>query len=38
MLKLLSAAVLGEIELANRMILAPLTRCRASAGFLMQSL
>ena len=36
MLKLLSPAVLGEIELANRMILAPLTRCRAGAGYIPQ--
>ena len=36
MLKLLSATVLGEIELANRMILAPLTRCRAGAGYVPQ--
>ena len=36
MLKLLSPAVLGEIELANRMILAPLTRCRAGAGYVPQ--
>ena len=38
MLKLLSPAVLGEIELANRMILAPLTRCRAGAGYVPQAI
>ena len=36
MLKLLSPTSLGELKLANRMILAPLTRCRAGAGFVPQ--
>jgi N-ethylmaleimide reductase len=35
-LKLLSPATLGEIELANRVILAPLTRCRAGDGYVPQ--
>ncbi len=35
-LKLLSSATLGELELANRMIMAPLTRCRAGDGFVPQ--
>lgn len=34
MLKLLSPTTLGKIELANRMIFAPLTRCRAGAGYI----
>lgn len=35
-LKLLSSANLGLLELRNRMILAPLTRCRAGAGYVPQ--
>ena len=35
-LKLLSPATLGDIELENRMILAPLTRSRAGDGFVPQ--
>lgn len=35
-LKLLSPATLGCLELPNRMILAPLTRCRAGAGYIPQ--
>lgn len=35
-LKLLTPATLGELELVNRMILAPLTRCRAGDGFVPQ--
>ncbi len=35
-LKLLSPATLGTLKLPNRMILAPLTRCRAGAGYVPQ--
>ncbi|MEM8720410.1 MAG: alkene reductase [Cyanobacteria bacterium P01_G01_bin.39] len=35
-LKLLSPATLNDLELNNRMIMAPLTRCRAGAGFVPQ--
>jgi N-ethylmaleimide reductase len=35
-LKLLSPANLGLLELRDRMILAPLTRCRAGAGYVPQ--
>jgi N-ethylmaleimide reductase len=35
-LKLLSPGTLGALELPNRMILAPLTRCRAGAGYVPQ--
>jgi N-ethylmaleimide reductase len=35
-LKLLSPANLGALELPNRMILAPLTRCRAGEGYIPQ--
>ncbi|MGB3508788.1 MAG: alkene reductase [Microcoleaceae cyanobacterium] len=35
-LKLLSPATLGDLELANRMILAPLTRCRAGDNYVPQ--
>ncbi|WP_414623757.1 alkene reductase [Calothrix sp. CCY 0018] len=36
MLKLLSPTTLGKIELSNRIIFAPLTRCRAGAGYVPQ--
>ena len=36
--KLLSPASLGKLKLANRMILAPLTRCRAGAGYVPQAM
>lgn len=35
-LKLLSPATLGNLELPNRMIMAPLTRCRAGDGYVPQ--
>ncbi|MBW4564933.1 MAG: alkene reductase [Mojavia pulchra JT2-VF2] len=35
-LKLLSPATLGTLELPNRMIMAPLTRCRAGNGYVPQ--
>jgi N-ethylmaleimide reductase len=35
-LRLLSPAILGALELPNRMIMAPLTRCRAGAGYIPQ--
>jgi N-ethylmaleimide reductase len=35
-LKLLSPATLGALELPNRLIMAPLTRCRAGAGYIPQ--
>ncbi|NER05333.1 MAG: alkene reductase, partial [Okeania sp. SIO3C4] len=35
-LKLLSPATLGDLELTNRMILAPLTRCRAGDNYVPQ--
>ncbi len=35
-LKLLSPATIGEIQLPNRMIMAPLTRCRAGVGYVPQ--
>ncbi|MFB2981861.1 alkene reductase [Microseira sp. BLCC-F43] len=35
-LKLLSPAILGDLELPNRMIMAPLTRCRAGDGYIPQ--
>jgi N-ethylmaleimide reductase len=35
-LKLLSPAIIGEIQLPNRMIMAPLTRCRAGVGYIPQ--
>ena len=38
MLKLLSPTSLGELKLANRMILAPLTRCRAGFGYVPQAI
>ncbi|MBV6621639.1 MAG: alkene reductase [Rivularia sp. (in: Bacteria)] len=37
-LELLSPATLGEMKLENRMILAPLTRCRAGNGFVPQAM
>lgn len=38
MFKLLSPTILGEIELSNRMIYAPLTRCRAGDGYVPQAI
>lgn len=35
-LKLLSSATLGAIKLPNRMIMAPLTCCRAGVGYVPQ--
>jgi N-ethylmaleimide reductase len=35
-LKLLSPAIIGDIQLPNRMIMAPLTRCRAGVGYIPQ--
>ncbi|HAX76889.1 MAG TPA: alkene reductase [Cyanobacteria bacterium UBA11372] len=35
-LKLLSPAILGDLELPNRTIMAPLTRCRAGDGYIPQ--
>lgn len=37
-LKLLLEATLGTLELPNRMVLAPLTRCRAGAGYVPQAI
>ena len=34
--KLLSSATLGALELPNRLIMAPLTRCRAGDGYIPQ--
>lgn len=37
-LKLLSSVKLGAYELPNRIVLAPLTRCRAGAGYVPQEI
>jgi N-ethylmaleimide reductase len=37
-LKLLSTATLGTLKLPNRMIMAPLTRCRAGDGYIPQAI